>query len=504
MAQANWDGRSGWDTIADPTKQLNGRVLVAAAGNQQNAEDYLTQIAGGTNEGNDFTYVDYSVVCSYAWPAGSQSEIFSSGTIGLIARAGNYSDAKGTNFANNCYIGKVNYEAAKCQIVRRYSGVETILTEADIPASANTFGVKHTLEFRCVDDAPAVSLQLFIDGELAATIGDNSTSKISSGDSGLFIASGTVYVDNFIVNAYGSGSGGGGYSGATPSDFLDNFQTGVATYMRLWLKGDAGLAYNSNNEVTGWTDQATVISGTYIVGDGQTTNLPIVQLAALNGLNVIRFDHANHQFLKGAKDNTRLDFDASTYGGFFNVFYVVRFYKATIGDQKGVGVNTQVAPILNYGRSYQMYFNNLNDANPNRQHEMDNGLAQVATFTVDQPQYDLNNWAIYSYNTQSGFNASQGFFLNAQKQSETIQQPSNQDMDNANTRFHIGRKPPSETVEDYAYGSFDIAEIILVESPNTGVSGTIREKLEGYLAWKWGLVDLLPADHAYKSAAPTS
>ena len=31
-----------------------------------------------------------------------------------------------------------------------------------------------------------------------------------------------------------------------------------------------------------------------------------------------------------------------------------------------------------------------------------------------------------------------------------------------------------------------------------------RQKLEGYLAWKWGLQASLPSDHPYKSAAPES
>jgi hypothetical protein len=39
------------------------------------------------------------------------------------------------------------------------------------------------------------------------------------------------------------------------------------------------------------------------------------------------------------------------------------------------------------------------------------------------------------------------------------------------------------------------------------ISGTVslsdRQKLEGYLAWKWGLEDNLPADHPYKDSAPT-
>ena len=43
-----------------------------------------------------------------------------------------------------------------------------------------------------------------------------------------------------------------------------------------------------------------------------------------------------------------------------------------------------------------------------------------------------------------------------------------------------------------------IAEIILCHD----VSDTIREKIEGYLAHKWGLESNLPTNHPYKSQPP--
>jgi hypothetical protein len=44
-----------------------------------------------------------------------------------------------------------------------------------------------------------------------------------------------------------------------------------------------------------------------------------------------------------------------------------------------------------------------------------------------------------------------------------------------------------------------IGEIIMVQTTDT----TTRQKIEGYLAWKWGLQANLPNDHPYKNAAPT-
>jgi hypothetical protein len=34
-------------------------------------------------------------------------------------------------------------------------------------------------------------------------------------------------------------------------------------------------------------------------------------------------------------------------------------------------------------------------------------------------------------------------------------------------------------------------------------SATDRQKIEGYLAWKWGIQASLPAAHPYRNAAPT-
>jgi hypothetical protein len=45
-----------------------------------------------------------------------------------------------------------------------------------------------------------------------------------------------------------------------------------------------------------------------------------------------------------------------------------------------------------------------------------------------------------------------------------------------------------------------LCEIVLTHSTMSPVD---RQKLEGYLAWKWGLEADLPSDHPYKSAPPT-
>ena len=45
----------------------------------------------------------------------------------------------------------------------------------------------------------------------------------------------------------------------------------------------------------------------------------------------------------------------------------------------------------------------------------------------------------------------------------------------------------------------DLAEVVAFQSKND----TTREKLEGYLAHKWGLTSLLPSGHTYKTDSQT-
>jgi trimeric autotransporter adhesin len=45
-----------------------------------------------------------------------------------------------------------------------------------------------------------------------------------------------------------------------------------------------------------------------------------------------------------------------------------------------------------------------------------------------------------------------------------------------------------------------MSEVVMVSST---LPTDDRQKLEGYLAWKWGLTANLPVDHPYKTTPPT-
>jgi len=62
------------------------------------------------------------------------------------------------------------------------------------------------------------------------------------------------------------------------------------------------------------------------------------------------------------------------------------------------------------------------------------------------------------------------------------------------TNFELGGRLAS-------LAEFDFCEVVIVYNDTTQ---STRQKLEGYLAHKWSLTDELPADHPYKSNAPTA
>jgi len=55
--------------------------------------------------------------------------------------------------------------------------------------------------------------------------------------------------------------------------------------------------------------------------------------------------------------------------------------------------------------------------------------------------------------------------------------------------------------DQYVFFNGVISEVVMY---NTALNTTQRQKIEGYLAWKWGLQSTLPAGHPFKTAAPTA
>jgi hypothetical protein len=81
---------------------------------------------------------------------------------------------------------------------------------------------------------------------------------------------------------------------------------------------------------------------------------------------------------------------------------------------------------------------------------------------------------------------------------ETVSSVSNWSKDHIATTIVLGGHGSLGTPTRRLNGA--IAEVIVWTGALTDAT---RNKVEGYLAWKWGLVSGLPANHPYKNGAPT-
>jgi len=67
--------------------------------------------------------------------------------------------------------------------------------------------------------------------------------------------------------------------------------------------------------------------------------------------------------------------------------------------------------------------------------------------------------------------------------------------------FKIGALFANAAYTNSGVTNFDLCEMIFY---NSTIAPLDRQKIEGYLAWKWGLQSSLPSGHPYKNAKPSS
>jgi len=193
---------------------------------------------------------------------------------------------------------------------------------------------------------------------------------------------------------------------------------------------------------------------------------PVVIPAGLNGLDVLRFTAASLQCLTGSVSLLPGATQATVF-----VVYAPRVTSGNMsvfGQTAGTGTNTwrdlgfRTAGAV--GDPYlATYAGDLTDS-----------VAISASPKVASYKYDGTTLSLYRHGAliASGARA----------------------LNTVNVTYEIGHNAGG------SYPDMDLAEIIVVLSV---LSDADRQLFDGYLHWKWGLQDNLPADHPYKSAAPT-
>ncbi len=447
MAKSNWKGSSGWTAIDDPTGVLEGRVLVASAGSSQTTEDYLTEIVG-TSSAFDISH--YCVKMEYAYTRSSYQ--FEAGSLGLIALATNYSGGVPST-AQDCYLAYFNNETQTVDLVRRKNSVENILAQAAIPSNASNPSVKHTMEFKCYGTSPR-TLILYIDDNVAINIGDNTTDALTAGDPGIYVRGGTSYVDNFAVLQYTS-------TGAEPADWTPSNYS-VSANVVLWLKSDTGVTATGTS-VTGWADQS---ANTNNASQGTGSAQPTLVTSSINGINTLSFDGST-DYMDIANDSS---FNLNSDGLSFFVF--CKPTPATLPSTSGFA-------FLVKDGTFGMRINTDGDSNANPSFDNFSSVESGTTNAVTG-----NNWQII------GFNKADAFYVNGSSAGSFTLVPA---ADNTNA-LRLGSALGSN------FFSGEIAEILLFKG---AVSSGERQKIEGYLAHKYGVQSLLPRTHPYRNNPPT-
>jgi hypothetical protein len=232
----------------------------------------------------------------------------------------------------------------------------------------------------------------------------------------------------------------------------------------LWLDAsDGGTITLNGSTVSQWNDKSP--NGRNATQTTATAQ-PTYTAGGLNGMSVLTLDGANDYMSIASKflDSTNRIIIAVAKDNIGGSGGIITGQKA--GSDSGVVLGA-------YGTS--QYFYNCGAG----------GWMEAPSFTI--------GWSIAAAQTIT--NPYNAIIINGTVvvSNTLLKTPTAADMD---TVTEIGKV---RTGSDSNYGAYDIGELIVTtNSPDA----TDRQKLEGYLAWKWGLQASLPSDHPYKSAAP--
>ena len=247
----------------------------------------------------------------------------------------------------------------------------------------------------------------------------------------------------------------------TPADLGDD--------LALWLDAsDTTTITESDGAVSAWDDK----SGNDRHATQESEPLkPQVDESGINGLDTLYFGDS---FLQG-------DVFSPTA---VSVFAVRKFNNPAGSQAEYANAILDTTPVLNFSQSDGIRFDNWR------------GDARFGTrSSFSSTSNTSTEWQIQAGLYEDG---SRSLWLDSV--SVATSTPSG-DITTTATTYTIGRFQTNATggVADRTTDGY-VAEIIVCQA---SVAPEVREKIEGYLAHKWGLTANLPAEHPYKSSAPT-
>ena len=263
--------------------------------------------------------------------------------------------------------------------------------------------------------------------------------------------------------------------------------TPAAIAPALWLDADDAdtITLNGSN-VAQWDDKSG--NGNH-VSNGAASTQPAYLPTGWNGKPTVFFTKAVEEFLfKAGVSNFAANNDF-TLASAFEFFQTNNSWDMVAGWRSDP--NFQTAP--NGGAPILQFMNTANT-------EIGIHNTDVAAISIKVDVTSRLGKKIATVGRSGGTDGNGGAFTVT---STGFSQPTYQTYGTqtwpsaAATGFQVGGKQQLGT----AYGDKYISEVV---GCNTKLSTDDRQKLEGYLAWKWALEANLPIDHPYKTTPPTA
>lgn len=236
----------------------------------------------------------------------------------------------------------------------------------------------------------------------------------------------------------------------------------------VWLDAsDETSVTHSSNAVSQWSDKS---GNNYHFTQSTATNNPTTNSSTIGGLNALDFDGSDITSQADYLQNTSVPFSGT------HSIFVVMLARSADTDYTRVLENSN-GFVFGLGSGNTDFMTIYRPAPTSAWNDLD----------TNTPTQSVLNAGIYGVTND---NSTATPYVNG-----TAQNTKNGNMTvNMTGGMNLG----AWTGGDQAFDGL-IGEIII--TPNV-LSSAYRQKVEGYLAHKWGLTAELPADHPYKSLAP--